>query len=176
MTLPKYNIKCANLLDKYGFKGTFYIDVARMYKAKLIEDVKHISEWNEVGSHTMTHRNLLQIPLEEVTYELYASKQELERLLNKECLSFAYPYGGYNKNIIQEVVKAGYSSARTTTHFNTMLDPDPYRLSVTLSAYPHVYRDIIKAATHFHLPEFLVKPYILKSGGILRNLFLINYL
>lgn len=47
----------------------------------------------EVGSHTMKHRNLAQIPLEDVAWELTESKRRLEEKLGREMVGFAYPYG-----------------------------------------------------------------------------------
>ncbi|MBI5244819.1 MAG: polysaccharide deacetylase family protein [Elusimicrobia bacterium] len=45
------------------------------------------------GSHTMTHRSLAQIPLEEARWEMCESKKRLEEKLGHEVMFFAYPYG-----------------------------------------------------------------------------------
>lgn len=47
----------------------------------------------EFGSHTMGHRNLAAIPLEEARWELRESKKRLEEMLRRPVSAFAYPYG-----------------------------------------------------------------------------------
>jgi len=48
----------------------------------------------EFGSHTMRHRHLPSIPLEEARWELTESKLRLEEKLGRTMIGFAYPYGG----------------------------------------------------------------------------------
>ncbi|MBI4678482.1 MAG: polysaccharide deacetylase family protein [Elusimicrobia bacterium] len=47
----------------------------------------------EFGSHTVTHRNLAEISLEDVAWEARESKKRLEEKLGRGVLGFAYPYG-----------------------------------------------------------------------------------
>ena len=64
----------------------------------------------EFGSHTMGHRNLEQIPLEEGRWELAESKKRLEDKLGREMVGFAYPYGAgaYNPRVRSLARSAGY--------------------------------------------------------------------
>ncbi len=64
----------------------------------------------EMGSHTMRHRNLPQIPLDEVCWELQESKRRLEDKLGREMVGFAYPYGAgaYVPEVRQATREAGY--------------------------------------------------------------------
>ncbi|MBI4377010.1 MAG: polysaccharide deacetylase family protein [Elusimicrobia bacterium] len=64
----------------------------------------------EFGSHTMRHRNLTALSLEEVSWELKESKKRLEQKLGREMLGFAYPYGAgaYHPEIRRLARKAGY--------------------------------------------------------------------
>ncbi|MFA6318729.1 MAG: polysaccharide deacetylase family protein [Elusimicrobiota bacterium] len=47
----------------------------------------------EFGSHTVSHRNLAEISLEDVAWEVRESKKRLEDKLGLEMVGFAYPYG-----------------------------------------------------------------------------------
>lgn len=58
----------------------------------------------EIASHGVTHRNLSKLNLADVEYELSQSKEILENLFG-EVLSYAYPYGDYNKSILRLVGK-----------------------------------------------------------------------
>jgi len=47
--------------------------------------------------------------------EISDSKKAIEQNIKKTCNTFVYPGGKYNKKAIQEIIAAGYSSARGTT-------------------------------------------------------------
>jgi peptidoglycan/xylan/chitin deacetylase (PgdA/CDA1 family) len=106
------------ILDKYGFRATFYvvcnyaqkIDVDRMNWT----EVKELNaEGHDIGSHTMNHQDLTQIPPYRIDYEVGISKQ----CINSQGMnvsSFAYPFaeGSTNTDIINTVSKY-YPVART---------------------------------------------------------------
>ncbi len=64
----------------------------------------------EMGSHTMRHRPLPSLAIEEVRWELSESKRLLEEKLGRPMLGFAYPYGAgaYVPEIRQAAREAGY--------------------------------------------------------------------
>jgi len=68
----------------------------------------------EIGSHTETHPNLNRISQERLSREVMNSKLDLERLLEVNVISFAYPFGKYSKKVMEEVEKSGYRYGRTT--------------------------------------------------------------
>lgn len=70
-----------------------------------------------IGSHTMSHPNLMLECKRQIYNELYYSKKIIESHLNKECLHFAIPYGGtdsFNKSIIKEIYSLGYKYIYST--------------------------------------------------------------
>src|SRR5207247_9757668 len=71
------------------------------------------SELIEIGSHTHAHTDLAEVTLEHAHREMVASKQELEELIDKPVLSFAYPYGRYSPACPAAAEAAGYTSAAT---------------------------------------------------------------
>jgi peptidoglycan/xylan/chitin deacetylase (PgdA/CDA1 family) len=64
----------------------------------------------EMGSHTMRHRNLHSIPIDQVRWELTESKKRLEEKLGREMVGFAYPYGAgaYVPEVRKAAREAGY--------------------------------------------------------------------
>jgi peptidoglycan/xylan/chitin deacetylase (PgdA/CDA1 family) len=105
-----------------GFVGTeraFDWDRGRPPLAKLAwDDVRAMVAMGfEVGSHTVNHVNLGQVPAEEAREELRASKATLEDRLGVPVRWFAYPFGGMEDlraeylGMIQEVGYAGAVSA-----------------------------------------------------------------
>jgi len=83
------------------------------------------------GNHTATHPVL---PLEdERTFvcEIFESKQILENRLGKTAVSFAYPNGKYNKEVREQIVKAGYKLAVTTDKHTNKFGEDLFALGRT---------------------------------------------
>ena len=63
-------------------------------------------------------------------HELAASKHELEALIQRSVISFAYPFGIYSAEDVQLAREAGYSTAVTTVEGIDKLQPlpDPFDL------------------------------------------------
>lgn len=113
------------ILKEYGFKATIYLVPEHRenewenfgtqgYDPLLDnEQIKTMMQSGliEFGSHTLHHKNLLDITLEEARTEIEASKRAVEKIIDTECKAFAYPYGKYDENIVKLVREAGYSSA-----------------------------------------------------------------
>ena len=64
----------------------------------------------EMGSHTMGHKNLPTIPLDEVRWQVTESKTRLEEKLGRAMVGFAYPYGAgaYVAEVRKAAREAGY--------------------------------------------------------------------
>jgi len=171
----KYILKAAKLIEKYGFKGTFYLDIALLLKTLNTSAIKdlHLSG-HEIGSHTVTHADLTKLGKDQVVRELKESKEVLERIIDDDVRTFAYPYGRYN-NVVKELVKlVGYGNARTTDPFNVYPQDikDPYAVGVTFYADPHAIRQIFKVARKLKYFKVVVNPLILKRY----DLFIKDYL
>lgn len=133
------DIKLARLLHKYGIKGTFYITPRNRERERISDvDIRLLSDMGmEVGSHTMTHPYLDRLTDSELHDELKISKQYLERVINRRVISFCYPKGIYDDNIVQTVKKTGYRLARTTASFRLDKGFDPWHFPVSVHFYPH---------------------------------------
>jgi O-antigen biosynthesis protein len=68
-----------------------------------------------IGSHTLTHRHLTELPDSECRYELSESKRRLEDALRREVHHLAYPYGSTNDGVRQNAADCGYRTACATT-------------------------------------------------------------
>ena len=67
----------------------------------------------KIGSHTVTHPNLVEISPEQALTELTDSKQQLERLLGCSVEEFALPHGAYNEAVLAMAQEAGYKRIYT---------------------------------------------------------------
>ncbi|HJX91737.1 MAG TPA: polysaccharide deacetylase family protein [Pyrinomonadaceae bacterium] len=100
------------------------------YEALTWEELLKMEEQGiEIGSHTYSHPILTRVSLERVRMELRKSKERLEEKLDHEVPLFCYPNGINNRDIRDEVKRAGYSSAVTATPGFIEPNPDLFALS-----------------------------------------------
>ena len=90
------DLKLAQLLDKYGIKGTFYISRSQPDNLLQKQDIVAIDRQFECGAHTLSHRDLTTVSPLEAKREIEDSKTYLEDLLRHTVSMFCYPYGKYN--------------------------------------------------------------------------------
>jgi peptidoglycan/xylan/chitin deacetylase (PgdA/CDA1 family) len=94
--------------------------------------VKQLREINdagvEIGSHTVSHRELTTLSDKELEVELVMSKAELENYLGKEVPTLCYPRGRFGVRVMEYTEKAGYNCACATTRGNLHVEDDKYKL------------------------------------------------
>lgn len=121
----------STLLKEYGYKGTFYIVTEYLNKddpnRMLADHVKELYEnGHEIGSHSVSHPSLPYHFWKNRNNEIQHSKDALEDLLDGPIKSFAYPYGRYDKKIIEIVQAVGYENARTVSGGKTPAGHDDF--------------------------------------------------
>lgn len=129
----KKDLKLAELLVKYGIKGTFYL--TKSWRDPLEKQgMAEIDTENEIGAHTLNHVNLTAIPLEEARREIEGSKIYLQNLLGHNISMFCYPKGKYNENVKKIVKKSGFTAARTCMYGGFGFPKDPHEWQISLHA------------------------------------------
>ena len=122
------------LLQRYDFKATLYLvvdrhnrDWSRARKAHHddgeLKGIHKLSDEQveallasgcfELGAHTLTHPNFLELNDTALRHELSESKRQLEQRFKVPVRSFAYPFGLYRPEQIALVRETGYDSAVT---------------------------------------------------------------
>jgi peptidoglycan/xylan/chitin deacetylase (PgdA/CDA1 family) len=61
-----------------------------------------------VGSHTVTHPNLVSQPADALHAELTSSKQVLERITGSPVRMLSFPYGSFNTGVLAAAGAVGY--------------------------------------------------------------------
>ena len=119
------------VMQEFGIKATIFLISScvgeRSVKAQSdgegerehlsLEDVQEMSDYGiEFGSHTVNHKLLDRVPMDEVKIEVEDSKRQLEEMLKKPCNVFAYPGGHFNEASRRAVENAGYTAGFSTTY------------------------------------------------------------
>lgn len=120
------DIRLVEIMNKYGLKGTFNIN-SGMYlpeeterkefrgRLKLSEAKKlYTDSGHEVAVHALTHPFLEKMDTSEIIYEITEDRKSIETNYGKIARGMAYPYGTYNKKVIDVLEKCNISYARTT--------------------------------------------------------------
>ncbi len=154
------DLKLSRLLLKYNLKGTFYISPKNQEFKKNellgISDLQNLNNKFEIGAHTLTHPTLTKISLENAAEEISLSRQYLQNILKKEVVSFCYPKGIYNEQIVNLVKVKKFLLARTTKRYSTEISKNPYLLDTTLNVYNHLSDELkILKFSKYNIPVFL---------------------
>lgn len=101
------------IMQRYGFTGVSYIVY---YTIGLTHYMNVEQIWAlqaagwEIGSHSLSHKNLTVPPFRQEN-EIVQSRRMLETRLGVPVLSFAYPFGAYDEDALNNVHSAGYIAA-----------------------------------------------------------------
>jgi peptidoglycan-N-acetylglucosamine deacetylase len=126
------DIEIANLLKKYGLKGTFYVPTDNNARTLSDDSIKHLSIDQEIGSHASTHKDLTLMTNQQIFEELRTSKRVLEVITQKEIVGLSYPYGRFNQEVVKMAINAGYLFGRSTQYnFNIFHKKDPFNIDVS---------------------------------------------
>ena len=163
------DVRLAELLDKYGVKGTFYIapNMPRMSNDEIIA----ISNRHEIGAHTMDHPLLTEISSEEIKKQIAQSRDYLEKIIGKQVKMFAYPSGDYNTAIIDIVKLLGFKGARTTRDWSWTKPADAFEIPTSLHVYPHPLRPSVGSVRAGFRPIFHNLPKIIRYRFPLKTVF-----
>ena len=104
-------------LDKYGFKGVYFImtvAIGKRGKVKYMDkaQIKQLAdEGNTIGSHTYDHQNVKKYQGDDWVTQIEKPTKTLKEITSKEITYFAYPFGLWNKEAIPELKKRGMKAA-----------------------------------------------------------------
>lgn len=135
--------EAAPILRKYGFTATCYVvsdalgahnhwDDRYGTDRNTLMDRGQLEQWREagmeIGSHSCSHPWLDKLPDAAAYAEISESRAKLRSLFNVPVDHFCYPFGGFTRETVALVKRAGYRSAVTTKPGVARTSSDPYRL------------------------------------------------
>jgi len=127
-------------------------------RIRRLMDRSEIDVWlqagQEIGSHTLTHRDLTSLSPEEARREIFESKKILEDLFSRPIRHFCYPYGSLNPALHDYVREAGYETACSTRGGYNLNGQDSFALRRLLARHR--------------------RPYAVAWGGAARNFLLLK--
>jgi len=124
------DLRVAELLDKHGLKGTFYVPRSNCEGRAVMTcaEIASLAPRFEIGGHTQDHVSLTELEPATASEQIQSNKHWLEGVLGQEVRGFAYVRGRHNRVVRDLVAKAGYDYARTVK--NLMSEPGADRMEV----------------------------------------------
>ena len=122
---------CLPELEKYEFGATFFVTTCLIdSKIGFSENqIRSLSDKGmEIGSHTVNHVFLSNLPDEKLYYELEESRRQLEVIIHKPVTSLSLPGGRGNKRIVEAAQKAGYKTLCTSMYHTNNSDSNLFSL------------------------------------------------
>ena len=107
------DLRLADLLSKYNVPATFYVPLDSERGVLSNAQVRELGSRFEIGAHTVHHRPVTHLPLNEARREILDSKPAIEDITGKECRAFCFPWGKYQRTHLRLVGEAGFACART---------------------------------------------------------------
>lgn len=105
------------IMAKYGMRATVFVVTDFLGERPYMtwDELKALrAAGTEIGSHTLHHRALPDLPAGERLRDLAMSKEGLEWRLDAPVRFLAYPFGSYDADTIAALKAAGYRAAAST--------------------------------------------------------------
>ena len=130
------------ILKEFGFKATIFLMGESTYnewdvnaggekKFELMDKfmIKEMQDYGiEFGAHTFNHPKLNKLSEEEIRHQIVDVKKPLEKKIEKEIITFAYPYGILNDYAKKMAREAGYTFTVSTDSGSVCLSDDLYQI------------------------------------------------
>ncbi len=104
------NLEAAERIREAGFQATFFITREGCRLADFLDEagIRELSGLCGIGSHCLTHRSLLGMPVGEAESEMQGSKHWLEDTLGRPILDLSAPGGDINRHLVERALAFGY--------------------------------------------------------------------
>jgi len=165
------------VLKKYNFPATLFLYTNFIEKNNYSltwEEIREMTKNNiEIGSHTLSHCNLLKYKKNEdyetylarIRREIFLSKEILESKIGKKVKFFAYPYGVYSPIIKNLVIQAGYEGILNANSMNNTLNADSFSLNRQIIFGQSSFNSFVRILNQRLLNASQIFPY----DGIIEN-------
>ena len=138
-------------------------------KMMSLEQLRNLPDLVTIGSHTLSHPFLPSIALDEAVREIALSRKYLELQLNCKVLLFSFPFGAFNKKLVDICREAGYESVFSTLPRFAFVKSDEFvtgRVRVDPTDWPLEFRLKLAGAYRWLPWAFELKQKVLNSSWV----------
>ncbi len=126
---PKHTPKILDILKKFDVKATFFVTGGNTLRYPQILERAYREE-HEIGNHTFSHPDLVEISREEIEKEIVQCDEAIYRTIGVRPKCFRPPYGSINGEVFKVVHELGYEVALWSVATENRLFPTPKLMKV----------------------------------------------
>jgi hypothetical protein len=171
------DLRVAELLARYGLRGTFYVPRTTEYGTMSVGQVRELSRGFEVGAHTLHHVDLTEACEQQAWQEIADSRFWVEDSTGQPCPMFCPPKGRFSRRELRLIRKAGYRGARSVELLSVALPRPRARLLLlptSVQVHPHgrlaYVRNALKRGALCNLWRYVQKGCPADWTGLVRSL------
>ncbi len=122
------NRRLVNIFNHYGIKGTFHLNTGFLDTEPYLHssEITGLFEGHELSVHTVSHPRLTSVPNETIVEEIMEDRKKLEQLAGYPVRGMSYPYGNYNKYLLQTLPMLGIEYSRTVNSHGSFQLPENF--------------------------------------------------
>lgn len=154
-------------------KSTEWLRIERGLELPLMDwgEIRRLAgEGFEIGSHTLTHPRLTEIPEAECRRELGGARDLLEAELGREITHLAYPFGSFNSRVARLAAETGYRSAATVEIGFARGEMSPFGLArVPITGYDSLVDFVCRLRTGYRYGELIKNMVATPARALLRG-------
>lgn len=148
------------ILRRHGARATFNLNAGLHEKQRSANERGRLA-WDEmrdvysgftIANHSLTHPYLDGLEKEAAWREIAQGRQRLQQFFGQPVLGFAYPFGAYNRDVMDLVREAGHVYARTVGSVTSPFPPED-----SMAFHP---------CCHFLAPDFWTRYEQARPGGV----------
>lgn len=108
--------RLVDIFNQNGIKGTFHLNSGRMKAGShvTLDEVAEVYSGHEVSCHMLTHPFPVDVPGQNLLYEIGEDRKLLEKACGYIVRGMSYPYGNYDQRSIDYLKAGGMEYSRTT--------------------------------------------------------------
>ena len=137
------------LLEEYQYQATIFVYLNRYHSNSVFyKKLAKLPKKFEIGSHSFTHDKLSHTS-DNIFKELYLSKKKLEYLVQRRIISWAWPYGHYTPELLEQARNAGYL-LQVSTDYDLITPGDRYENMARYTVqHPHPVKRVKDILNHY---------------------------
>jgi peptidoglycan/xylan/chitin deacetylase (PgdA/CDA1 family) len=150
------------IFNTYGVKGTFHINSGMLGNGDRLtaEEVAGLYQGHEVSAHTLTHPTIARSPKEQLVYEVFEDRKNLEHIVGYPVRGLSYPNGSYSKQIKEMLPHLGIEYARVVESTNGFALPDDWFEWKPTCHHKANLMGLAESFIHLHKKQYLYMMYV----------------
>jgi peptidoglycan/xylan/chitin deacetylase (PgdA/CDA1 family) len=120
--------RLVEILNRHGLRGTFHLNSGSLGREGNLapKEIATLFAGHEVSAHSVTHPFLEELPPAGVVHELTEDRRRLEELCGYPVRGMSYPFGTYNRKVIDLLRSIGIKYSRTVNKTNQFDVPEDF--------------------------------------------------